>query len=255
MGFFSKLFKSKTSSGYSSNRNDAVTSNIQRLKEKLFRPATKLVAGGFRPTEEKDESWLGKVFLFKKDEEIPTDENGDLMLPLAQLYLPTLPYCHPLLQETKLITLFVSPSLPAEFEKMGKNWVLREYNNLEELHKMDFDHSYSFLNPFPLKAELIKEDYPLWDCHEIYDFQDEIIEMENSGEIESYFDVTEHSYGHKIGGFPSYCQPGIDFGDNYEFIFQISSDPKINLNVVDSGSLMFAKNDKTGDWVVYYDFY
>ncbi len=228
---------------------------LESLKEKLSRPATKLIAGGFRPLEASDESWLGKVFLFKEDENIPTDENGDLMLPLAQFYLPVFPYVHPSIKTTKLLTLFISKNLPKQLEKMGKNWILREYDDLNMLHKKNFDLSYSFIKAFPLKAELIKEDYPEWDCYEIYDFQDEIIQLENSGEIESYFDVTENSYSHKIGGYPSFCQPGIDFGENYEFVFQISSDSKINLNVVDNGNLMFAKHSYTNEWVLYYDFY
>lgn len=64
-----------------------------------------------------------------------------------------------------------------------------------------------------------------------------------------------HTYEHKIGGYPSFCQPGVDPGDDFEFVFQISSDPKINLNVVDGGSLMFWKNNTTGTWAIYYDFY
>ncbi|MCF6350955.1 MAG: hypothetical protein L3J23_08010 [Flavobacteriaceae bacterium] len=54
---------------------------------------------------------------------------------------------------------------------------------------------------------------------------------------------------HKFEGFPSYCQSGIGiydgFGKGFEFIFQITSGKKINLNIIDSRSLMFAKNDKT----------
>ncbi len=64
-----------------------------------------------------------------------------------------------------------------------------------------------------------------------------------------------HTYEHKIGGYPSFCQSGVDPGEGFEFVFQISSDSKINLNVVDSGSLMFWKHNETGEWALYYDFY
>ena len=81
----------------------------------------------------------------------------------------------------------------------------------------------------------------------------------NDGVIKSYCDATEHVYGHKIGGYPSFCQSGIGdadgFGDGFKFVFQISSDAKINLNVVDNGCFMFAKNNETNDWSIYYDFY
>ena len=63
----------------------------------------------------------------------------------------------------------------------------------------------------------------------------------------------------KVGGFPSYCQSGLEiydgFGKGFEFILQITSDEEINLNVIDNGSLMFAKNNKTNQWNIYYDFY
>lgn len=228
---------------------------VEEIKASLAKPATKFIAGGFRPNGHNNESWLGKVFLYKDDEEIPLDEKGEKMLPLAQIYLPSLPYCHSLLQNTKMLTLFVSPSLPGQLEEMGKNFIIREYHDLESLVIKEFDFEYSFLKSFPLKNEFIKADYPQWDSYDTYDMQNAIIELEESGEIESYFDITEHEYTHKIGGYPSFCQPGIDFGENYEFVFQISSDAKINLNVVDSGSLMFAKNVESGKWIVYYDFY
>lgn len=40
---------------------------------------------------------------------------------------------------------------------------------------------------------------------------------------------------------------GVDFGDGFEFIFQISSGSSLGLNVVDGGSLMFAEDSSTGD--------
>ena len=87
------------------------------------------------------------------------------------------------------------------------------------------------------------------------DIEAEILRLERTGEIQSYYDLITHAYEHKIGGYPSFCQSGVDPGDDFEFVFQISSDPKINLNVVDGGSLMFWKNNTTGTWAIYYDFY
>jgi len=58
------------------------------------------------------------------------------------------------------------------------------------------------------------------------DIEDEIIELENSGVIESYYDIVENHHSHKVGGYPTFCQSGIDFGDNFDFVLQISSDEK-----------------------------
>jgi hypothetical protein len=47
----------------------------------------------------------------------------------------------------------------------------------------------------------------------------------------------------------------VDPDKGFEFVFQISSDAKINLNVIGSGSLMFWTHVETGKWALYYDFY
>jgi uncharacterized protein YwqG len=112
------------------------------------------------------------------------------------------------------------------------------------------------LKPFPLIPQNIQDDYPVWDGGGLTsEMEDEILKLEKSGIIEDYYDITENQYGHKLGGYPSFCQPGVHFGDNFEFVFQIASDDKVKLNIVDSGTMFFAKNSKTGEWVFYCDFY
>lgn len=233
---------------------------IKEVKEKISKDTTIFKVGGFRPENTIQESWIGKVSVYKADEVIPTDKNGELMFPLAQVYIPNLPFIHSKLSNTKILTIFISSEYPECFEKMGENWVIREYDNLDEITIKDLSNPKSFIKQFPLKAEK-KQDCPIWDGGGLSsEMEDEIIQLENNGIIESYYDIAEfHQYEHKIGGFPSYCQPGIGidegFGDGFEFVFQITSDEKINLNVIDSGSLMFAKNDQTNEWSLYYDFY
>ncbi|SFG89599.1 protein of unknown function [Pseudomonas sp. NFACC45] len=139
---------------------------------------------------------------------------------------------------------------------MGNNWLIREYGADDVLIRKELSVGGSYIKPFPLKAELVAEDFPLWDGGGIpANIEAEILRLERTGEIQSYYDLMTHTYEHKIGGYPSFCQSGVDPGDDFEFVFQISSDPKINLNVVDGGSLMFWKNNTTGTWAIYYDFY
>lgn len=231
--------------------------NIQEIKNKILKPTTKFSTGGFRPQNIIEESWIGKVFLFRENEEIPIDEKGNLMLPLAQFYLPNLPFIPQSISNKKVITVFISQDLPECFEPMGKNWVIREYETTEELCKKEISNPKSFLKPFPLKQEFVKEDYPIWDGGGLTEEMEDIIcELEKKEGIEYYEDIGDnHVYEHKFGGYPSFCQPGVYFGKDFEFIFQISSDEKANLNVVDNGSLMFSKNAKTNEWKIYYDFY
>lgn len=229
---------------------------IQEIKQRLARPALKLIAGGFRPTGTDEESWLGNVFLFRPDEVIPTNEAGEQLLPYAQFYLPALPLRSPALEGVRVLTVFVSNPFPEHFEPMGNNWLIREYGPDEVLVRKVLPVTGAFLKPFPLKAEGVPEDFPLWDGGGVpSDLEDEILKLERAGEIQSYYDLATHTYEHKIGGYPSFCQSGVDPGEGFEFVFQISSDAKINLNVVDSGSLMFWKNTVTSEWVLYYDFY
>lgn len=230
--------------------------DIQHIRQRLARPATRFVAGGFRPTFDDKESWLGKVSLFRPHEGIPRNRAGAEMLPVAQFYLPNLPFNSPALDGVRLLTLFVSDPFPEALEPMGDNWLIREYNAEEVLIRKELSVPGSYLKPFALKAEGVAEDFPLWDGGGVpEELENEILELERQGAIESYYDLITHTYEHKIGGYPSFCQSGVDPGDGFEFVFQISSDPKINLNVVDSGSLMFWKNRSTGQWALYYDFY
>lgn len=230
--------------------------DIQEIRRHLSQPAIKLVVGGFQPSNEDDESWFGKVFLFRPDEVVPKNDTGDDLHPYAQFHLPNLPFRIPALEGVRVLTLFVSDPIPEAFEPMGNNWLIREYGVDDVLVRKELSVTGSHLKPFPLNAELIAEDFPVWDGGGVPKYlEDEICKLEETGKIESYYDMVTHTDDHKIGGYPSFCQPGIDVGDDFQFVFQITSDSRLNLNVVDSGSLMFWKHKTTGEWVIYYDFY
>lgn len=230
--------------------------DIQSIQDRLAKPALKLTAGGFRPSHSDEESWLGRVFLFREEEELPINSAGEILLPFAQFHLPSLPFRSPHLQGVKVLTVFMANPFPDELEPMGERWLVREYRDEDVLVRKELTAEKAFLKPFPLKAEVVPADYPLWDGGGVpRDLELEILELERSGRIECYYDLTTHCYEHKLGGYPSFCQSGIDPGEGFEFVMQISSDAKINLNVVDSGSLMFWKHRDSGEWALYYDFY
>lgn len=230
--------------------------DIDEIKRRLVKPATRFSVGGFRPTNEINESWIAKVSLYKDSEELPLDSEGNPMIPLAQFYIPSFPYIPAPVKETQILTVFMPEELPEVLDPISANWLIREYKSTDDLVVKDIKNPSSELKAFPLKPEIIEKDYPLWDTQDIpSDVEDAILDLEDKGEIESYYDITEHSYSHKFGGYPSFCQSGINFGDGFEFVFQISSDEKIGLNVVDSGSFLFAKNPNLNEWRFYFDFY
>ncbi len=41
---------------------------------------------------------------------------------------------------------------------------------------------------------------------------------------------------------------------DYEYIFQITDDPKAHLKIIHGGGIYFAKNSKTNDWIAHCDF-
>ena len=138
----------------------------------------------------------------------------------------------------------------------GENWVIREYEDSGSLTIKNLINKDFGLKPFPLRPQIIEEDYPVWDRGGMPDeIAKEISALEDSGAIDDYYDIAENHYGHKIGGYPSFCQPGVEFGDDFEFVIQIASDEKTHLNIVDRGTIFLAKSLKTGGWKYYCDFF
>ena len=234
------------------------------LLRRISRPATTFTTGGFRPLHTLTEPWIGRVFAYAPNEGLPLDEDGLPMLPLAQFYLPDLPFVPDELAGTALLTAFVSRQLPKPREPMGARWLIREYASLDDVEHRDVLHPEPRFKAFPLRPRLVPGDCPLWDGGGLdRASEDEILDLERSRVIDSYYDIAEHTYDHKLGGYPSFCQSGIledgeyveGFGEGFEFVFQISSDEKAGIHIVDSGSLMFAKNEERGAWSMYYDFY
>ncbi len=231
---------------------------VEQIKEHLSKRATIFETGGFRPKYTENESWIGKVYLYKPEESIPLEEDSQLMIPLFQLCLSDLPFVPESLKDTKAITVFISNEIPLELEPItnGNRWVLREYSHDDNLIINDLSNPKSYLKPFPLSPKLVENDAPMWDSYDISEeISNEVLKLEDEGIIESYFDIVENYYQHKIGGYPAFCQPGIKFSEGFEFVLQISSDEKANLNIVDGGSMYFAKNIDTSEWLFYCDFY
>lgn len=229
---------------------------IDEIKKMLVKKATGFTTGGFKPTNSDTESWIGRVYLYKEDETIPTDNDGKMMLPILQICLEGLPYIPDALKSTKVLTVFMSENIPARLSPNGDDWIIREYTEKDLLVIKDLSNPSSSIKPFPLKSRLIEEDYPVWDSGDIpMEIEDELVEMEASEEITDYYDYVECSSEHKIGGYPCYIQSGINFGGGYEFVLQIASDEKANLNIIDSGNFYLAKNCQTGNWKLYCDFY
>ncbi len=230
---------------------------IEEIKNALKRKAIVFRTGGFRPTNEISESWIGKVGWKLKNEEVPMDDDHQEMLPVATIFLPDSPVCPKELSGIKLITIFVSNNLYKHLngDDLSRWFVIKTYRSLDNL--VPCSYTSKAIKPFPLSTELVENDFPTWDNGGIPDDIDqEICTLEEQGNLDYFEDIYEKNYRlHKIGGYPSFCQSGVWYGDDYPFVLQISSDFKANFNIIDSGNFYFYYNTLKQDWKVYCDFY
>lgn len=105
---------------------------------------------------------------------------------------------------------------------------------------------------------MIINDTPSWEDSISFwsEIEEEILRLESEEGVEYYDEIVEEIYStHIVGGYPSFIQGGISFGEEYPFVFQISSDEKAQFNIVDNGSFYFYFNQEKQDWIIYCDFY
>ncbi|WP_155590892.1 DUF1963 domain-containing protein [Lysinibacillus cavernae] len=225
---------------------------IEHIRARLAKQATIFQTGGIRPTHDLLESWIGSVGWSLPEEHQPTGYQ-----PLATLFLKDLPYVPTALQSFQLVTLFVNEDLFDHLmeDDLRPYFEIRTYSDLEGLVKRDWQHDQ--IRAFPLIPKLITNDYPLWDGGGIpAEIEEEILSLEHEEELDYFDDIVEDLYPlHKMGGYPTFCQSGFDFGEDTPFVFQIASDAKAKLNIVDNGNFYFFYNPTTQTWHVYCDFY
>lgn len=227
--------------------------DIAQIKNALFKQATIFQTGGFRPTEKLGESWIGKILWGKEEEIIPSNFE-----PICTIFLNELPYVPKKLISFQLLTIYMDFDV---FNYLNEDnlvsfFKINCYTNLEELQKIN--EQSTKIKSFPLMPIFIDDDAPSWeDSNNIApEIEDEILRLKSEVGIEYYEDIVGKIYStHKLGGYPSFTQGGVSFGEDYPFVFQISSDEKAQFNIVDSGSFYFFYNQEKQDWIIYCDFY
>lgn len=226
--------------------------DISQIKNALFKQATIFKTGGVRPTEEMGESWIGKVLWGTEKGNVPSHFE-----PLCTLFLKNLPYVPKELERYQLITIYMDDNVFNHLnqENLASFFHIHCYTTLNGLQRID--EQSTKIRPFPLIPSLIENDAPAWDSDDLEpEIEDAILRLETEDEMEYYDDIVETIYSmHKVGGYASYTQSGVSFGEEYPFVFQISSDEKARFNIVDSGSFYFFYNQEKQDWIVHCDFY
>jgi uncharacterized protein YwqG len=228
---------------------------ISEIKNKLRKKAVVFQTGGARSENNVfRQSWIGKVKLGYTEETCPIDVNKQPMFPFMQLCLADLLFIPKALQNTKVLTVFISSDFLDDLEG---NFCIREYSTLEDLVEKDFGNSIEGVKPFPLFKQFIENDFPAWeDGDDISsDVADIILRKEEC--IEYREDIYEEKeVMHKIGGYANYCRGDHAlFKADGEFVLQIVSDDKAGLEIGQGGNIYFAKNLTTNEWQALWDDY
>lgn len=234
---------------------------VQEIKEKLMKKATIFNTGGIRPKNELSESWIGKVSWKKENESIPKDIEGNNMRPLAMLFFEGLSGVPENLNGIYLCTIFISPNVFDHLINLDGYFCVRTYKRNDTLISCNWVNE--DVKPFPLVPEEVFNDFPAWDGGIPLEIEKEILRLETEEGIEYFEDIQENFYPiHKVGGYPSYIQArcwdeeNYEFDEEkYEFAFQISSDEKACLNIVDSGNFYFFYCKDNNQWKMQCDFF
>lgn len=227
--------------------------NVSEVKAVLNKQAITFQTGGLRSTEEIGESWIGKVIWGMKGQEEHLNFE-----PLLTLFLNDLPFVPLELAKFKLVTIHMDYNVFDNLteENLASYFKITCYTDLNGIERLN--ETSKKIKPFPLKPILIQDDTP---SREILDESNPeifkgILKLEEEEDIEYYGDIAKEVYDiHKLGGYPSFTQSGVYYGDDYPFVFQLYSDAKAQFNVVDGGGFYFFYNSKKQDWIVHCDFF
>lgn len=156
------------------------------------------------------------------------------MMPLCQFNLKHVPFVPPTLADIALITLFVRcGALPPDGSPNGEGWLLRSYSTLDGLVSLDGQEVSGTIKPFPIRWEMIEEDYPTWDDTSHMDLPTDV--------YESYYNRFQNADGTKIGGWPATIQSEIFWAPynrhaaNPEYVLQVASEAKAHWSWGDAG--------------------
>jgi Domain of unknown function (DUF1963) len=218
--------------------------NIDKLRMLLARKGSKMIVGGFRPSGNPLASWFGRVNVAASHEVWPAYK-GMPMMPLCQINCAELPYIPDSLAGVAFIAVFIAPDrLPVDVAPNGEGWALRTYESLAHLVPVQQPVMViqDPIKPFPVRWELIENDYPCWG-NVPEEYIDEYL-------VEHYHDFFKTQYCSKIGGWPSLIQGGIFYQAKTEYVFQIDTENKAQWAWGDQGTGYFGRETESGTWVL-----
>jgi uncharacterized protein YwqG len=218
--------------------------NKKQIAEKIARKAIRMKVGGFRPSDNPQASWIGKVLLAESDEKWPYFKNNP-MIALCQVNLNDFPFKPEILTDIAFITIFIDgEEIPNEEDINGTSWCLRAYKSLEDLVPLAQVKTTSPIKPMQMLPEVVEQDFPYRE-----DCPIEIPEKYN----ENYNEIFPNAEGIKFGGWPTLIQSEINWAGLHEhlseagFAFQIDSVEKARWQWGDNGVAYFGRATKEGE--------
>ncbi len=216
--------------------------DIEETKRRLVRRAIQLEIGGFRPPDDPDASWFGRVNLAAPGEAWPLTD-GEPMHALCQINVSDMPFRPPGLEDVGFIAVFIGPKeLPIDSPN-GTNWCLRAYPEDQDLEPLTQVDTGSPIRPFPMRPHIVEDDYPMW----------EDVDFELPEELDDdYYDYFKNNRGFKLGGWPSLIQAEIYWAPWNQhpaaprYVFQIDSTEKGNWMWGDNGVGYFGRGTTPG---------
>jgi Domain of unknown function (DUF1963) len=217
-----------------------VMTSADELRERLGKPASRGVVGGFRPPADPLTSWLGRVRVLGRDEAWP-EHRGELMAGICQINVSELPHVPAPLRDVALVTLFLGleagvPWPPSDAAN-GEGWELRAYPAIDDLAPAEGPTAPD-VDAFPVRWELIEADLPSWEDANRFLTDADIDEW-----IDRYTEAMGGPVdGLKVGGWPTLIQGEIFWAPwqqhpaDPEFVFQVDSDEKTGLACTEGSS-------------------
>ena len=219
----------------------------------LSRSAIIMEIGGFRPPEDPQTSWFGKVNLAAAGETWPLS-GGKPMHALCQINLMELPSRPPHLDDLAMITVFIGPDeLPVD-QPNGENWCLRAYRDLGVLRPLEQMKTGSTIKALAMRPRVVEADFPCLD---------DVSELGIDAD-DDYPEKFPHVEGLKLGGWPTLVQstiswaPWNDHPSNPEYVFQINSTEKGRWQWGDGGVGYFGRgttDGTTNEWTISWQCY
>ncbi|MCK5920640.1 MAG: DUF1963 domain-containing protein, partial [Methylococcales bacterium] len=217
-----------------------------KVLESAAKPALLGKIGGARPDySDTTQSWWGGHFLGKKGEDVPIDSRtGNLMQPVLQIVIQTLPMIPERLSDVALINLWMDLKANDFWEGAnGNGFVIREYASLDGLVPIGLP-AQNLLPVFPIFWKAPVMQIPSWEDF-FLKVPDSVLEEFNGDwffktPFAEAFGKLQEKCPVKLGGWPTWIQGAGDFEDE-TFVFQLDSTDKGQFHIGDAGSVYFFK--------------